>query len=145
MAESPLSDPPEPTGVAKALGITYEGFGGGEASVAVVVGEQHTNKGGVAHGAMMTALLDMALGGALISLLLKEEWCATAQLSTSFIDVGKVGERLIATGKVIRKGRGVAHLTGEVRAEDGRLIATGNGTWAIFGAKPRHYPGPENP
>ncbi|HIF04447.1 MAG TPA: PaaI family thioesterase [Candidatus Poseidoniales archaeon] len=144
MSDSPLSDPPDRDGIAIALDIEYLEFGDGGCCVGVTLNEKHLNKGGVAHGAMMTTLLDKALGGALVSLLKKEEWCATAQLSTSFIDVGRSGERLLARGKVIRKGRGVAHLTGEVRAEDGRLIATGNGTWAIFGAKPRHYPEPEN-
>ena len=139
MSDSPLSDPPDRDGIAIALDIEYLEFGDGGCCVGVTLNEKHLNKGGVAHGAMMTTLLDKALGGALVSLLKKEEWCATAQLSTSFIDAARTGERLLATGNVTRKGRGVAHLAGEVRTEDGRLIATGNGTWAIFPAKPSHY------
>lgn len=141
MSDSPLSDPPERDGIAVALDIEYLEFGGGACTVAVTLGEKHLNKGGVAHGALMTALLDKALGGALVSLLRKEEWCATAQLSTSFIDASRAGERLLATGSVTRKGRGVAHISGEIRTSDDRLIATGVGTWAIFAAKPSHYSG----
>ena len=46
---------------------------------------KHCNKGGVAHGGLYTMMLDMALGGALVSILPKAEWCATTNLNVSFI------------------------------------------------------------
>lgn len=143
-SEGPLSDPPPRDGIARALDIDYEEFGGGRCTVAVTVSEKHTNKGGVAHGALSTTLLDKALGGALVSTLRKEEWCATAQLSVSFIDAGRTGERLIATGRLVRRGRGVAHLAGEVTGEGGRTISTATGTWAIFAEKPTYFTNPDS-
>lgn len=139
MTESPLSEPPPREGIYKALGIDFVAFGGGECEVAIDITPAHTNKGGVAHGAISTAMLDTALGGALVSMLRKEEWCATAQLSVSFIDAGRVGERLTAKGRIVRRGKGVAHLAGEVVGEGGRTISTATGTWAIFATKPTKF------
>jgi len=139
MSESPMSEQPPRGGIYEALGIEFLEFGGGACAVGIEITSDHTNKGGVAHGAISTAMLDTALGGALVSTLRKEEWCATAQLSVSFIDAGRVGERLTARGRVVRRGRGVAHLAGEVVGEGGRTISTATGTWAIFATKPSKF------
>ncbi|MBC8437683.1 MAG: PaaI family thioesterase [Euryarchaeota archaeon] len=139
MNESPLSEKPEESGVCKSLGITYGEFGKGVAEVHCTVPHEHTNKGGVAHGALFTALLDTALGGALVSTLRKEAWCATAQLSVSFLEAGQVGVNLTGKGRVTRRGKSVAHLAGEVVDESGVVYATATGTWAIFPVKPAKF------
>ena len=137
--ESPLSDKPEETGVCKSLGIRYGQFGSGVASVHCLVNENHTNKGGVAHGALFTTMLDTALGGALVSTLRKEEWCATAQLNVSFLEAGFVDTKLTCEGRIVRRGKGVAHLAGEVVDDAGVVYATAAGTWAIFASKPKKF------
>jgi len=139
MSESPLSEKPEESGVCKSLGITYGKFGAGKAEIHCTVGSKHTNKGGVAHGALFTTILDTALGGALVSTLRKEEWCATAQLSVSFLEAGQVGTNLTGKGRVIRRGKGIAHLAGEVVDEAGVVYATATGIWAIFADKPAKF------
>ena len=139
MSESPLSEKPEESGVCKSLGITYGKFGAGKAKIHCTVGSEHTNKGGVAHGALFTTILDTALGGALVSTLRKEAWCATAQLSVSFLEAGQVGTNLTGKGSVVRRGKGIAHLAGEVVDEAGVVYATATGTWAIFADKPAKF------
>ena len=42
--------------------------------------ESSTVTKGVAHGGLYTMMLDMALGGALVSILPKQEWCALHNL-----------------------------------------------------------------
>jgi uncharacterized protein (TIGR00369 family) len=140
MSDSPLSDLPEESAICKALGITYGEMTPGHFSTHATISVNHVNKGGVAHGALMSALLDTALGGALVSTLRQEEWCATAQLSISYLEAGQVGTRLIARGRVQRRGKGVAHLAGEVTDDAGVVYATATGTWAIFPAKPANFP-----
>ena len=80
-------------------------------------------------------MLDSALGSALVASLKVEEWCATTQLSTSFLAAARPGERLIAEGRVVRRGKHVAHLSGEVKVGE-RVVATGTGTWAIWSTRP---------
>ena len=81
-------------------------------------------------------MLDMALGGTLVSTLKIEEWCATTSLNVNFIDAAKVGNHLTATGRIVRRGRNVAHLAGEIITENGRVVATATGVWAIWDHKP---------
>ena len=134
-----LSAPPEPTGMALALGIERTAWSPGHARLEVSVTADHLNKGGAAHGGLMTVLLDAALGGALVSTLPTSSWCATTQLTTSFLDAARLGERLVATGRVVRRGRHVAHLAGEVCVGD-RVVASAVGTWAIWDARPPSMP-----
>ena len=131
-----LSMPPELSGISQALGIQRGEWGKGKCTMTVDVQNFHTNKGGVAHGGLYTMMLDSSLGGALVSTLKKDEWCATTQLVTSFIDAAKIGDSLTATGRIVRRGRNVAHLEGEITTQSGRLIATAKGTWAIWESRP---------
>ena len=125
--------------MALALGIERTAWSPGHTCLEVTVAQDHLNKGGAAHGGLMTVLLDGALGGALVSTLPVTSWCATTQLTTSFLDAARLGERLVATGRVVRRGRHVAHLAGEVRVGE-RVVASAVGTWAIWGARPPSMP-----
>ena len=132
----PLSEPGPLNQVAQGLGISRTSWGGGKASYALTVTKSHCNKGGVAFGGIHTVLLDMALGGSLVSTLTKSQWCATTSLTTSFISPAYVDETITAYGEVVKRGRNVAHLKGEIRTQSGRVVATATGTWAIWENKP---------
>ena len=138
---SELSQPPVLSGIAQAMQITRGEWGGGKASVRVLVDDSHTNKGGVAHGGLYTMMLDMSCGGALVSILPAEEWCATTQLSISFLSPSKPGDELVASGELVKRGRNVAHLRGKIVNSSGKEIATATGTWAIWQSKPNYMPG----
>ena len=131
-----LSEPPNLTEMAIEIGIQREEWGTGSSSVSVEITAKHCNKGGVAHGGLYTMMLDMALGGSLVSILPKAEWCATTSLSVSFISAARPGEKIIAVGNVVKRGQNVAHLKGEITTESGRVVATATGTWAIWNHKP---------
>ena len=124
------------SGVCDSLGVTGKYFRDGACAVECQVSDDHLNAGGVAHGGLHSTMLDSALGGALVSIIKKEEWCATAQLDISFLNAAKVGDNLIAEGKVLRRGRNLAHCKGILSNQDGKVIATAKGTWAIWSSKP---------
>ena len=124
------------SGICESLGVTGTKFGNGECAVSCTVSANHLNAGGVAHGGLHSTMLDTALGGALVSLIKKEEWCATAQLDISFLNAASVGDVLVAEGKVLRRGRNLAHCDGIQLNQDGKIIATAKGTWAIWESKP---------
>jgi uncharacterized protein (TIGR00369 family) len=111
----------------------------GEAEVALDLAPHHTNNRGVAHGGVVSAVLDSAMGAAVISAIPKEWWCATTGLSILFVAGPREGA-LIATGKVVRRARSVAFAHGEVREASGRLIATAQGTWDLWTGKPEAEP-----
>jgi uncharacterized protein (TIGR00369 family) len=118
------------------MGFNLERMADGEAVASLDLAEHHRNKRGVAHGGVVSSLLDTALGAAVISTMPKEWWCATISLSIQFL-AGVTSGRLTATGRVIRRGRRVAFARGEIRDEAGRCVASGEGSWHLW----PHHPG----
>lgn len=121
------------------LGIRLDRKEAGAAGVSLDLAPHHLNRRGVAHGGVVTALLDSALGAAVISSIPKEWWCATTSLTCQFLDGAGRG-RLTATGAVLRRGRNVAFASGEIRDERNRLIATAQGTWHLWPHRPGRRP-----
>ena len=117
------------------LGVRVESASDGVATCALDLEAHHTNKRGVAHGGVVSSLLDTALGAAVISSMPKEWWCATVSLAIQFVSGGR-GSRLTATGRVVRRGTQVAFADGEVRDEDGNVVATAQGSWHVWPHKP---------
>lgn len=107
----------------------------GRAELALQLAAHHLNRRGVAHGGVVAALLDCALGAAVVSAIPREWWCATTSLSSQFLD-GPGSGRLTATGRVVRRGGRVAFAAGEVRDERDRLIAVAQGTWHLWHRRP---------
>ena len=122
----------------RSMGIELEMMGDGRCAVYVAVTDAHLNKGGVAHGGLHATLLDTAMGGATVAALSEEEWCATAQLDISYIEAARVGTRLNCEARVLRRGRGIAHVEGEISDQEGAVIAKARGTWGIWPSRPSH-------
>jgi uncharacterized protein (TIGR00369 family) len=119
----------------KYLGIEVKRREEGTGVVTLDLAPHHLNRRGVAHGGVITAMLDSALGAAVISSIPQEWWCATTSLSTQFVE-GAGGGRLTARGTVTRRGAKVAFASGEVRDARGRLMATAQGTWHLWSHRP---------
>tara|TARA_B100001113_G_C20650948_1_gene423447 strand:+ start:112 stop:531 length:420 start_codon:yes stop_codon:yes gene_type:complete len=134
-----LSKPSELNGISKELGIIMTNFGNGTASFEVVVTDLHLNKGGVAFGGLHASLLDSAMGAALVSSLKVSEWCATANLTINYLEASLPGTKLISVGKIVRRGKNLAHLFGEIKDEKGKIHANATGTWTIWSRKPQKF------
>lgn len=110
----------------------------GEAEIALDLAPHHLNRRGVAHGGVVCSLLDTALGAAVISSMPPEWWCATTSLQIQFI-AGCGEGRLVASGRVVRRGRRVAFARGEVRDGRDKIVASAEGAWHLW----PHHPGLE--
>lgn len=117
------------------LGMRVVRMEAGEAEVSVDLLPHHMNNRGVAHGGVVSSMLDSAMGAAVISAIPQEWWCATTGLTIQFIAGPREGS-LIATGTLVRKAKTVAFVNGEARDASGRLIATAQGTWHLWPHKP---------
>ena len=134
-----LSKPTEMNGISKSLGIDMTQFGNGKATFKVIVGKNHLNKGGVAFGGLHASLLDSAMGAALVSTLKVSEWCATANLTINYLEASLPNVELIATGKIVRRGKNLAHLFGEIKDKSGLIHANATGVWTIWTKKPKKF------
>ena len=101
----------------------------------LIVGPDHLNRRGVAHGGVVTGLLDSALGTAVVSAITAEEWCGTLELSIQFREPIFPGT-ITAEGRMVRRGRTAAFAEGEVRDAHGKILATAHGVWTIWPTRP---------
>lgn len=116
------------------LGTEILGLRDDEFQVRLELKPHHCNRRGVAHGGVVTSLLDTAMGGAVIASIPESWWCATTSLTTQFI--GGATGTLIGSGRVLRRGSKVAFATGEVRDERDRVVASAQGTWHLWSERP---------
>jgi uncharacterized protein (TIGR00369 family) len=122
-----------PTPFDELLGLEVLRAADGEAEVRLVLTPAHLNRRGVAHGGVVSALLDVSLGAAVVSTTTAEEWCGTLELSVQFRDPARRGP-LTGRGRVERRGRSVAFAAGEVLDARGRVVTAAHGVWTIWPA-----------
>ena len=84
------------------------------------------------HGATVTAIdkAEASLSVAKLHLL-------ESQLDISYLNAAHPGDHLVATAEVVRRGRNLAHIEGRLVTEEGKLVATAKGTWAIWEKRPK--------
>jgi len=107
--------------------------------VEMAIGSEHLNSLGVVHGGVYASLLDASLGHAV-------SFCATpgharysttVSLTTTFVAAVSSGT-LTAVGRIDGIAGRLVTASGEVRDQDGRLVALGRGSFLYF-------PGSERP
>ncbi len=93
-------------------------------------------QGAPVHGGVFSALVDMAVGGALATM---HEASAggvgqvTLDLNVSFIGAG--GGDVYAEGRIIRRGRAVAFGEASITDAAGKVLAVGRATYMIVAGK----------
>jgi uncharacterized protein (TIGR00369 family) len=99
-------------------------------TVAFTAGESFLNPAGVIQGGFLAAMLDDTLGPALVATLESVQFAPTADLHVQFHRPARPG-RLIGHGRVVRRGRDIAFLAGELVDEDGSTVASATATSVI--------------
>jgi acyl-CoA thioesterase len=89
------------------------------------------NAGGLLSGAVAYALVDYGMGSALWKQVDRDnERIATINIAINYIQTAREGD-VICESTVDRRNRTVGVMRSEVRHEDGRLLATAVGSFAI--------------
>jgi uncharacterized protein (TIGR00369 family) len=145
MAQTPPGPPDDPLAALSArasenlywrhLGIVVEDAKPGWVRLRVDVRDELRNAAGApVHGGVMSALVDMAVGGALGTL---SESSAggvgqsTLDLNVSFLSAAVAGP-IFAEGKILRRGRTIAFGEASVTDGAGKLCAVGRATYMII-------------
>ncbi len=111
------------------LGVEFVSSGDGKSEVALHLAPWHLNSWSVAHGGVLMSLLDVAMAVAGRSLFPDAGGGVTVEMKTSFLQPGKAGARLIATGHAFHRSSTMAFCEGEVRDDQNKLIAKSLGTF----------------
>lgn len=108
----------------------------GTIEVSFLATEQFLNPAGDVQGGLLAAMLDDTLGPALVATLGEGEWAPTIDLHVQFLRPAKPGT-LHGRGRVVRRGRDVAFLAGELRGVGGDVVATATASAIVRGQPPR--------
>lgn len=85
---------------------------------------------GNVQGGFQAAMLDAALGSAVVCTLGEGEIAPTLELKVSYLRPVRIG-RVLAKARVVRRGRTVAFVVGELYDEAGRILASASATQLV--------------
>jgi uncharacterized protein (TIGR00369 family) len=97
--------------------------------------EQFLNPFGAVQGGLLAAMLDDTLGPALVATLGPGESAPTTDLHVQFLRPARPG-RLVGRGRIVRKGRDVGFLAGELVDDTGDVVAVATATAQIRRPRP---------
>jgi uncharacterized protein (TIGR00369 family) len=108
------------------IGLETVALEPGVARLALELRPELLNSFGTAHGGVLMTLLDVAMCQAARTQHPDSQGVMTIDMSTSFMAAGQ--GRLLAEGRVLKPGRATIFAEGEIRNEDGALVAKSLGT-----------------
>lgn len=102
----------------------------GTIEVSFTATDQLLNAMGTVQGGFLAAMLDGTLGPALMATLGPGEVAPTTDLHLQFLRPARTG-RLTGRGRIVRRGRDIAFLAGELTDEHGAVVAVATATAQI--------------
>ena len=107
----------------------------GTIEVAFTATERFLNPIGVIQGGLLAAMLDDTMGPALVATLGPGQFAPTADLHVQFLRPARPG-RLTGRGRVVRRGKDIAFMAGELLDDSGQIVATATATAQIRAVRP---------
>ena len=122
----------------RTLGVLVEDAREGWVRLRVPARDELRNAAGApVHGGVLSALVDMAVGGALSTMHADAAGGvgqSTLDLNVSFLSAAR-GD-VVAEGRILRRGRTIAFGEAAVTDADGTTVAVGRATYMILAPKP---------
>jgi uncharacterized protein (TIGR00369 family) len=117
------------------LGFTITDGGEGWLEITLTITERLMNNDGVLHGGMWALVADSTMGGAVRTLIERNERVLTSQSDLRWLRPID-GDILRCVGRVFRRGRRVTHCSVELFDATGRLVGSGGGTFVVVERDP---------
>jgi uncharacterized protein (TIGR00369 family) len=114
-------------GLTRWLGLRWEA----PDRVRLTIRPDHINPAGLLAGPVAYAMVDYSMGSTLWQERSEDEAVATIGISINYVQTARSGDVVCET-RLDRRNDRVAVLRSEVHHEDGRLLATAIGSFAIF-------------
>jgi acyl-coenzyme A thioesterase 13 len=109
----------------------------GEVEVELIVRPEMANPTGLLHGGMQSAMLDDVIGMTCATLGYSG-FLITIDFHVDFLGKAKVGDFVIAKGKIVHDGKTIAHAESELKHKTGELIATASSNLLKTTHKPEY-------
>jgi uncharacterized protein (TIGR00369 family) len=114
-------------GVSGFMGFRWED----QKTIWLTIRPELINAGGLLSGVVTYALVDYCMGSTLWAQTTEQERIATISISINYIQTATEGQ-IVCRTQLDRRNRTTAVMRSEVRHEDGRLMVTAIGSYAIF-------------
>jgi len=111
----------------RTLGVTLERVAPGEVDLSLAFRQDLTQQHGFLHAGVVTAAVDSACGYAALSLMDPGVAVLSVEFKVQLLAPAR-GERFLALGRVVRAGRTITVVSGELRTDAGEVVALLNGT-----------------
>jgi len=112
------------------LGVRTLGMVDGAFRLELDLEPRHMSRAERAHGGVLFALLDTALGRAVIETLPPGRGCATVELKINYFRPVQSGT-IRAAGRCVQKTKSLAYAEGDVVNAEGKLLARATGTFFV--------------
>ena len=112
------------------LGYYFRDAGEGFAEITFSKTERTQNLYGIVHDGVWLFLADSAMGAALGTAVESEHRVITTQAEFRWLRA-LAGDTIVATARVLRRGRRVCHCAVELFDDQGTLIGSGSGTYVV--------------
>ena len=117
--------------IAQLIGFRPIAFDNGEVVLEFEAAEKHTNPMGTLHGGVLCDVADLAMGMAFAATLEDDESFTTLELKINFLrPVFK--EKLLAYGRVVKRGKSVGMVECDVKNSAGALVAKVSSTCMVL-------------
>jgi uncharacterized protein (TIGR00369 family) len=121
------------------LGMHFRIMSPGNVEYLLQVVESHLATPQSVHGGVISALLDATMGvGALSAVCEEEKVVSTIEMKVSFLRSAILGDELVATSEILKKGNKIIFVEAYVRNQHDELVAKSSG---IFNAYPKEKAG----
>lgn len=118
------------------VGMRLERLADGEAELALEVRAEHLNLMGSLHGGVISSLADTATGVAMHAAIDHGWTHVTTSLQLTFLASGALGDRVVARGHVVKRGRRFGYAEADVERGDGTLLARATASFLIQEERP---------
>jgi len=119
----------------RTLGVTLERVAPGEVDLALAFREDLTQQHGFLHAGVITAAVDSACGYAALSLMDPGVAVLSVEFKVQLLAPAR-GSRFLALGRVVRAGRTITVVSGELRSDSDEVVALLNGTMMAVRDRP---------
>jgi len=119
----------------RTLGVTLERVAPGEVDLSLAFRQDLTQQHGFLHAGVVTAAVESACGYAALSLMDPGVAVLSVEFKVQLLAPAR-GERFLALGRVVRAGRTITVVSGELRTDAGEVVSLLNGTMMAVRDRP---------